>query len=532
MAVQQINRGDQFRDTRGPDDRREKPHDPIVAPDEMFSIIGPGHTLESVTAKIANVVLKDRIRLGWLAFLGLSVFLLAMMVVALLGIIVMGIGLWGDNIPVGWAWDIVNFVWWIGIGHAGTLISAILLLLHQNWRTSINRFAEAMTIFAVICAAIYPAMHIGRHQVFYWLIPLPNSMGMYPQFRSPLEWDFFAVSTYATVSILFWYVGLIPDLATMRDRAQSRLGKFLYGSFALGWRGSAKHWHRYMALYMILAGISTPLVLSVHSTISFDFAVGIIPGWHTTIFPPYFVAGALVGGFAMVLILAIPLRAVYGLKDLITMRHLENCAKVMLLSVLVVLYGYALEIFTAWYSANTYEKYMQFVSRLTLFGPRAGPYAWSYYVLWFCNGLVPQLLWFRKIRTNVIWLFAISIVLSIGMWFERFVIIVVSLTRDFLPSSWGYYSPTKWDVMLYAGTFGLFFTLFLLFVRFLPAIAIAEVREIVHHEQQHAHAGDHTHGSDDHSGHEAGDDSSKGGQPTGWSGDRRTPEIGAAGATA
>lgn len=534
MAVQHLDQGSQFRDDRGREPEREAPKPPVVAPDETFSIIGPGHSLESVTAKIANVVLKDRIRLGWLAFLGVSLFFLAMMAVALVGIIVMGVGLWGNNVPVAWAWDIINFVWWIGIGHAGTLISAILLLVHQNWRTSINRFAEAMTIFAVVCAATYPAMHIGRHQVFYWLIPLPNSMGMYPQFRSPLEWDFFAVSTYATVSILFWYVGLIPDLATMRDRAKSRFGKVMYATFALGWRGSAKHWHRYMALYVILAGISTPLVLSVHSTISFDFAVGIVPGWHTTVFPPYFVAGAVFAGFAMVLILAIPLRAIYGLKDLITMRHLENCAKVMLATGLIVCYGYALEIFTAWYSANTYENYMQFVSRMKLFGHDAGPYAWSYYALWFCNGVAPQILWWRKARTNVWVLFLISVIVSIGMWLERFVIIVVSLTRDFLPSSWGYYSPTIWDVMLYAGTFGLFFTLFLLFIRFVPAIAIAEMRELVHHEQHHAHghAGHATHGSDHHSGHEAGDDSSKGGQPTGWSGDRSTPEIGAAGATA
>ncbi len=363
-----------------------------------------------------------------------------------------------------------------------------------------------MTIFAVICAAMYPAMHIGRHQVFYWLMPLPNSMGMYPQFRSPLEWDFFAVSTYATVSILFWYVGLIPDLATMRDRAKSRFGKVMYGAFCLGWRGSAKHWHRYMALYVILAGISTPLVLSVHSTISFDFAVGIIPGWHTTIFPPYFVAGALVGGFAMVLILAIPLRALYGLKDLITMRHLENCAKVMLASALVVAYGYALEIFIAWYSADTYELYNTFTTRLGFsngrwFGPGASPYAWTYYALWFCNGVAPQLLWIRKVRTNVIWLFVISIILSIGMWLERWVIISLSLTRDFLPSSWGFYSPTVWDMALYAGTFGLFFTLFLLFVRFVPVIAIAEVREVAHHEMHHGHDDDH-HG---HNGHDAGE---------------------------
>jgi Ni/Fe-hydrogenase subunit HybB-like protein len=500
---------------------------PPVPPDETFDLVGP-HSLDSVTGHIADVALKAPVRPGYLLFLGAAVFFLAMMAVAVLGVIVMGVGLWGNNVPVAWAWDIINFVWWIGIGHAGTLISAILLLLHQNWRTSINRFAEAMTIFAVLCAATYPAMHIGRHQVFYWLMPLPNSMGLYPQFRSPLEWDFFAVSTYATVSILFWYVGLIPDLATMRDRAKSRLGKVLYGAFCLGWRGSAKHWHRYMALYVILAGISTPLVLSVHSTISFDFAVGIIPGWHTTIFPPYFVAGALVGGFAMVLILAIPLRAVYGLKDLITMRHLENCAKVMLASALIVAYGYLMEIFTAWYSGNVYEKYMQFGSRMSLHQPAGNiaPYAWSYYGLLFCNCIFPQLLWIRKVRTNVIWLFGISIILSIGMWLERFVIIVVSLTRDFLPSSWGYYSPTLWDMMLYAGTFGLFFTLFLLFIRFVPVIAIAEMRELVHHQNHHGHGA--AHAAHD-AGHGDADDGAGG--STGFSGDRM-PELGAQGGVA
>jgi molybdopterin-containing oxidoreductase family membrane subunit len=494
---------------------------PIIAPDETFDIIGRGNTLDTVTSKISDVVLRDRLRPGWVMFLGGAAMLAVLMLVSLTWLILMGVGVWGNNQPVSWAWDIINFVWWIGIGHAGTLISAILLLVHQNWRTSINRFAEAMTIFAVICAATYPAMHIGRHQYFYWLIPLPNSMGLYPQFRSPLEWDFFAVSTYATVSILFWYVGLIPDLAVLRDRAKTLWVKKAYAVASLGWRNSAQHWHRYMALYMILAGISTPLVLSVHSTISYDFAMGIVPGWHTTIFPPYFVAGAVFAGFAMVLILAIPLRALYGLKDLITMRHLENCAKVMLATGLIVCYGYAMEIWTAWYSANTYEQYMQFTSRMRMIGENPAPYAWSYWALWFCNGFVPQILWFRWARTNVVVLFLVSIVVSIGMWLERFVIIVVSLSRDYLPSSWGYYSPTIWDVALYAGTFGLFFTLFLLFIRILPSIAIAEMRELVHHESHHGHGHD-THGSH---GHAAGDDSSAGGTPAGFSGDRRTPEI-------
>jgi Ni/Fe-hydrogenase subunit HybB-like protein len=455
--------------------------------DETFDIIGPGHDLESVTEQVIGVVLKDRIRIGWVIFLGFSLALLAMLGVAVSYVLVMGVGVWGINKTVGWGFDIINFVWWIGIGHAGTLISAILLLVHQNWRTSINRFAEAMTIFAVMCAGLFPLLHLGRHQYFYWLAPLPNTMGMWPQFRSPLEWDFFAVSTYFTVSALFWYIGLIPDLATLRDRAQNRTLKILYGMAALGWRGSNQHWHRYMAVYLILAGISTPLVLSVHSTISFDFAFGIVPGWHTTIFPPYFVAGAVFAGFAMVLMLAIPLRHIYGLKDLITMRHLENCAKVMLATGLMVIYGYFMEVFTAWYSGNIYERYMQFTSRMG-----SGPYAWAYWSLIFCNGVAPQILWFKKYRTNLTCLFVVSVIVSIGMWLERFVIIVVSLSRDYLPSSWAVYQPTFWDWALYAGTFGLFLTLFLLFVRALPSIAVAEMRELVHHESHHgAHGGSH-----------------------------------------
>jgi molybdopterin-containing oxidoreductase family membrane subunit len=387
----------------------------------------------------------------------------------------MGVGVWGVNIPGGWGMGIINFVWWIGIGHAGTLISAILLLLHQNWRTSINRFAEAMTLFAVMCAGLYPLLHVGRHQYAYWMFPVPNTMGLWPQFRSPLIWDVFAVSTYFTVSLLFWYVGLIPDLAVLRDRSKSRFAKIAYGTFALGWRNSALHWRRYTALYLLLAGVSTPLVLSVHSIISFDFSVGIVPGWHSTIFPPYFVAGAVYAGFAMVLLLAIPLRATCGLRDLITMRHLENCAKVMLATGLVVFYGYIMEVFFGWYSANTYEKYMTFQSRMF------GPYGWSYWSLIFCNGLAPQILWFKKMRTSIPVLFIVSIIVSIGMWLERFVIVVTSLARDFLPSSWDMYYPTFWDWAVYVGTFGLFFTLFLLFVRLLPSISITEVRELVHH---------------------------------------------------
>jgi molybdopterin-containing oxidoreductase family membrane subunit len=449
-----------------------QPIDPALQGD----VLGSNYTYERITEQIGAVVLKRPISLGWLLGVFITGSLLAMMVIAVSMVLLMGVGVWGINIPVGWGIDIVNFVWWIGIGHAGTLISAILLLLHQNWRTAINRFAEAMTLFAVCCAGLYPLLHIGRHQYVYFMLLLPNSMGLWPQFRSPLEWDVFAVSTYFTVSLLFWYVGLVPDLATLRDRARHPFAKRILGLASFGWRNSALHWHRYTALYLILAGISTPLVLSVHSVISFDFAYGQVPGWHSTLFPPYFVAGAVFGGFAMVLLLAIPMRSFFHLKDLITMRHLENCGKLMLATGLIVFYGYIFEVFFGWYSGNPYEKYMTFQSRMF------GPYGWTYWTLIFCNGITPQILWFKKWRTNVPMLFAVSLIVSIGMFFERFVIIIVSLSRDFLPSSWGMYYPTFWDYSLYAGTFGLFLTLFLLFCRFVPVIAIAEMRELVHYK--------------------------------------------------
>jgi molybdopterin-containing oxidoreductase family membrane subunit len=396
-----------------------------------------------------------------------------MLFAALTKLLFTGVAIWGNNQPVGWAFDIINFVWWIGIGHAGTLISAILLLFRQSWRTSINRFAEAMTLFAVACAAMYPLFHTGRPWLAaYWLLPYPNTMNMWPQFRSPLIWDVFAVSTYGTVSLLFWYCGLIPDLATLRDRAQNKAARFLYGMFSLGWRGSAKHWYRYETAYLLLAGLSTPLVLSVHSVVSFDFAVGILPGWHATIFPPYFVAGAIYAGFAMVLTLAIPLRAMFSLHDFITDRHLENMAKVMLLTGLIVVYGYAMEAFFAWYSANQFETYM-IRNRMT------GPYAWSYWMLILCNGLVPQLMWVKRFRTNTAILFIVSLVVGVGMWLERFVIIVTSLHRDFLPSSWDMYYPTRWDFATFFGTIGLFVTLMFLFVRVLPMISIFEMRTLL-----------------------------------------------------
>jgi Ni/Fe-hydrogenase subunit HybB-like protein len=436
-------------------------------------VIAPGHTLASVTEKISAIVLTRRHPLSW--FFGFFVGLmgLAMLGLALTYLLLKGTGIWGINIPVGWGFAIINFVWWIGIGHAGTLISAILLLLKQDWRTSINRFAEAMTLFAVACALLFPLVHTGRPWLAaYWLFPYPNSMGVWPQFRSPLIWDVFAVSTYATVSLLFWYTGLVPDLATLRDRAKNRWTARLFGMFALGWRGSARHWARYETAYLLLAGLSTPLVLSVHTVVSFDFAIGIIPGWHATIFPPYFVAGAIYAGFAMVLTLAIPLRVIYGLQDFITMRHLENMAKVMLSTGLIVAYGYVMEAFFGYYSANKYEGFMIW-NRMT------GPYAPIYWALIFCNILTPQLLWLKRVRTSPIVLFAIAMVVNVGMWLERFVIVVTSLHRDFLPSSWGMFYPTRWDYMTFVGTLGLFITLFFLFIRALPMISIFEMRTIV-----------------------------------------------------
>jgi Ni/Fe-hydrogenase subunit HybB-like protein len=435
-------------------------------------VIAPGHTFGTVTDKISSIVLTRRTPLWWYAGFGFTFMLTGLLLVSLTYLVIEGIGIWGNNVPVGWAFDITNFVWWIGIGHAGTLISAILLLLKQTWRTSINRFAEAMTLFAVSSAAIFPLFHTGRPWLAYWMVPYPNTMNVWPQFRSPLIWDVFAVSTYATVSLLFWFVGLIPDLATLRDRSQSRVGRVIYGMLAMGWRGSAHHWHRYDTAYLLLAGLATPLVVSVHTVVSFDFAVSIVPGWHTTIFPPYFVAGAIYSGFAMVLTLAIPIRAAYKLEDFITMRHLQNMAKVMLVTGLMVAYGYLTEAFIAWYSADQYEG---FVPLNRMFGP----YAQVYWALLVCNVVVPQALWFKRVRTSVPMLFIISLVVNVGMWLERFVIIVLSLHRDYLPSSWGNYSPTFWDWSTFVGTIGLFLTLLFLFLRYLPMISIFEMRTML-----------------------------------------------------
>jgi len=435
-------------------------------------VIGPGQTFDSVTDTITGVVLKRPIGLGWLAGLAVGMTLLGILGVAVTYLFLRGVGIWGINIPVGWGFAIINFVWWIGIGHAGTLISAILLLFKQTWRNSINRFAEAMTLFAVACAGMFPLLHMGRPWLGYWMFPYPNSMGVWPQFRSPLVWDVFAVSTYATISAVFWFVGLVPDFATMREEATNPFARKVYGMLSLGWRGSARHWTRYEALYILLAGISTPLVLSVHTVVSFDFAIAIVPGWHTTIFPPYFVAGAIYSSFAMVLVLAIPIRKYYGLEDMITMRHLQNSAKIMLATGLIVGYGYFFEAFIGLYSGSTYERFM-------LHNRWFGPYAAFYWALILVNLLVPQVLWWPKVRSSTSWLFGISLVVLVGMWLERFIIIVTSLSRDFLPSSWGHYVPTRWDWATYAGTIGLFTAAIFIFIRIVPAISIFEMRMLL-----------------------------------------------------
>jgi Ni/Fe-hydrogenase subunit HybB-like protein len=442
---------------------------------EETPVLEPGHTYRTITEQISSIPLTrpSKIPRGWwigffLAFLGTMLFLYAVTV-----LFVNGIGIWGINIPVAWGMDIVNFVWWIGIGHAGTLISAILLLFRQEWRTSINRFAEAMTLFAVANAGAYPILHLGRPWLFYYLMPYPNSQGLWPQFRSPLVWDLFAILTYLTVSFLFWFMGLVPDLATLRDRATNKWAQRIYGLLALGWRSSARHWHDYQSLYLLMAALATPLVVSVHSIVSVDFAYGLVPGWHSTIFPPYFVAGAVFSGFAMVLTLMIPLRKVYHLEDFITKRHLENMAKVMLVVGLFVAYGYLMENFSGWFSGDPNE-------RFNTIDRYIGAYAPLYWGLIFCNVAVPQLIWFKKIRTNSIALFGIALLVNVGMWLERYIIIVQSLSKDFLPSSWHIYTPTFWDVATFVGTLGLFLTFIFLFLRVLPAISIFELRELVH----------------------------------------------------
>lgn len=459
---------------------------------ETTRVIASGQSYKDVDDIVMTPVLTHPFKTPIWWFLGFAgaFALLTMYLYTVVYLIITGVGIWGNNIPVAWAFPIINFVWWIGIGHAGTLISAILLLFRQDWRTSINRFAEAMTLFAVACAGLYPIFHLGRPWVFYWLAPYPNTYGLWPQFRSALDWDIFAISTYATVSALFWFIGLVPDLATLRDRAKNKYAKLFYGSLSLGWRGSAKHWQRYQRAYLLLAALSTPLVLSVHSTIALDFATAIVPGWNNTIMPPYFVAGAVFAGFAMVILLAVPLRHAFGLQGLITKKHLDNAAKVMLATGMIVVYGYVLEAFIAWYSGSEFERYM-------IFNRMFGGYGWSFWALIFCNAIAIQPLWSARIRNSETALFIISIIVSIGMWLERFVIVVVSLTRGYANSAWDVYSSTFWDWSMYIGSFGLFLTLFYLFIRLLPSIATSEIKELVHHDRHHGnhqgnHQGDHS----------------------------------------
>jgi Ni/Fe-hydrogenase subunit HybB-like protein len=442
----------------------------------MPPVLAPGQSYGSITDKI-NAIVLARPGLGWLLGFLVASLGVVLLLVAVGYLLWVGVGIWGIGIPVAWGWAITNFVWWIGIGHAGTLISAILLLLKQQVRTSINRFAEAMTIFAVMCAGMFPLLHLGRPWFFYWLFPYPATMGVWPQFRSPLIWDFFAVSTYFTISLIFWYMGMVPDLAGLRDHARRRLTRAFYGVLALGWRGEARHWHRYEQAYYLLAALATPLVVSVHSVVSTDFAVAILPGWHETIFPPYFVAGALYSGFAMVLTIALPLRAAYRLDDLVTMRHVDALAKFMLASGMVVTYSYAMENFIAWYSGNIYEQYANFARAL-------GPYAPTYWLVIVCNVVVLQTLWFKRVRTTPLLLFVVSLLINVGMWTERFVIIVVSLYRDYLPSSWGFFTPTVWDVATFVGTLGFFVWCMYLFVKLAPMIPAFEVRRLLH--ERHA----------------------------------------------
>ena len=468
---------------------QKQTHDEVDLDGPPLVLGNPAFT--DVTEKVAEIIEK-KTPPGWVIM-----FLGALSALGILGgslgwLVWEGTGVWGLNNTTAWAWDITGFVFWIGIGHAGTLISAILFLFRQQWRTSINRAAEAMTLFAVLAALIYPGFHVGRIWLAYYLGPIPNQMYTWPNFRSPLLWDVFAVSTYGTVSALFWYVGLVPDLATIRDRATTKWKQIIYGVLAFGWRGSHRHWLNYEKAYLLLAGLSTPLVLSVHTIVSFDFATSIIPGWHTTIFPPYFVAGAIFSGFAMVVTLMVIARKAFGLEKMLTLRHLENMNKIILATGTMVGYAYGMEFFIAWYSGSEYE--------LPTFIARAfGPYKWAYWTMVSCNVIFPQLFWFKKIRRSIPAMFAISILVNIGMWFERFVIITTSLARDYIPSSWAYFRPTLVDISTFVGTFGLFLTLFLLFIRFLPVIAISEIKGIMPAADPHGHHddGDAEHDEDD-----------------------------------
>ena len=439
-------------------------------------LVTGGHTFSTLTEKVSGIV-EQPTPPKWYLLFAMAVSGLMVLLGAIGWLVWEGTGVWGLNNPVGWGWAIVNFVFWVGIGHAGTLISAILFLLRQQWRTAINRFAEAMTIFAVISALVFPGIHVGRIWLAYYMFPIPNQMLIWPNFRSPLLWDIFAVGTYFTVSTLFWYVGLIPDLATLRDRA-TKVRKKVLGFFALGWRGGNRQWQHYEKAYLMLAGLATPLVLSVHSVVATDFATSMVPGWHTTIFPPYFVAGAVFSGFGMVMTLAIIARKIYGLEDIITVNHLEKMNKIILVTGSMVGYAYMTEFFIAWYSGNEFEVFA-FINRAF------GPYAWAYWIMFLCNVITPQIFWFKKLRRSIPVMFVASIFVNIGMWFERFVITVTSLSRDYLPSSWDYYSPSIWDILTFVGSFGLFFTFFLLFLRFLPMVALSEVKGVLPEADPH-----------------------------------------------
>ncbi|MCC5929825.1 MAG: polysulfide reductase NrfD [Cyclobacteriaceae bacterium] len=453
----------------------------VISPLRTPLVTG-GKTVADVTEDICKRI-EAKPPKTWLLALTVSGVVLLLGLYALVITVWEGIGVWGLNKTVEWAWDITNFVWWVGIGHAGTLISAILLLFRQKWRMSINRSAEAMTIFAVICAALFPLVHMGRLWVgFYWVLPLPNTFGsLWVNFNSPLLWDVFAISTYFTVSLVFWYIGLIPDFATIRDRATNNISKAIYGALSFGWTGGAKAWSRYETVSLILAGLATPLVLSVHTIVSFDFATSVIPGWHTTIFPPYFVAGAIFSGFAMVLTLLLITRKVYKLEDYITIQHIEMMNIIIIVTGSIVGVAYLTELFMAWYSGVPAEQY-------AFYNRALGPYAWAYWIMMTCNVISPQLFWFKKIRTSLWATFILSIVVNIGMWFERFVIIVTSLHRDFLPSSWAMFYPTLYDVGVYLFTFGLFFTLFFLFAKFFPVVNMAEMKSILKSESSTAKA--------------------------------------------
>jgi molybdopterin-containing oxidoreductase family membrane subunit len=451
--------------------------DPAILPEPLIQ--GPDDDL-AITDSLFAPVWKPTMKGWWMLFLP-AMAGTGMLFSAIAYTIWKGIGVWGNNIPVAWAFGIINFVWWIGIGHAGTLISAILLLFQQKWRTSINRFSEAMTLFAVMCAGLYPVIHTGRPWfAAYWLFPYPSTLGIWPQFRSPLMWDVFAVSTYFTTSLLFWYLGLLPDFASLRDRSTSKLAQKIYGVASLGWRGAGRHWRDYMSAYSLLAGVATPLVLSVHTIVSFDFATSQLPGWHTTIFPPYFVAGAVFSGFAMVVTLIVPAREFLGLKHVVTMRHLEAMNKIILATGWIVAYGYAVEIFNDWYSGSKFE-----LGHLGI--KMTGPYAPFFWFQMFCNVLVPQIFWFRKIRRSLLIMWFAALFVNIGMWLERFNIIVISLHRDFIPGSWSMYAPTLIDIALFAGTICFFGMNFLLFLRFVPSVAASEIKEMAHEMRHKTH---------------------------------------------